>query len=222
VDIMQVVTAELVGIAITLVLIFASAVTISADELGQYVHQQRVLNAFKVGGDDCHETMLSSPLGQNTILVKGIVFSLRSTAASSVSSLSVYLDQAASRGVQFDLYAMNGEGTDFIGTALDGSGVWKRIHGGTIAGTQLDDDGATFLGSFGNPLLFGAGEIKSIYLSFTDPVGVLRVSSPANTADVWDGNANTLNGHSMQISVGRSVSAFCSTCIICIYFTWMY
>lgn len=216
-DIMQVVTAELVGIAITLVLIFASDVTISADELGQYVHQQRVLNTFKVGGDDCHETMLSSPLGQTTILVKGIVFSLRSTTASSVSSLSVYLDETASRIVQFDLYAMNGDGTDFIGTALDGSGVWKRIHGGSVAETKREDDGATFLGSFGNPLLFGAGETKSIYLSFTNTV--LRVSSPANTADVWDGNANTLNGHSMQISVGRSVSAFCSTCIICIYFT---
>lgn len=215
------VAAELVSIAITLVLLLlTSAITVTADEVGQHIHQQRILNTWMVDDAGCHETMLSnSPFVPNITLVQGIVFSLRSTSASSVSSISVYLDEAAiTPSVQFDLFTMNGDGTNSIGTTLDGSGDWKRIHGGTIADTQLDEDGATFLGSFGNPISLGAGDVKSFYLSFTK--SIIRVSPySANTADAWDANAISLNGHSMQISVGRAVSSLSSTCIICIYFT---
>lgn len=200
---MQVAAGRLLRISITVALLFSSAITSQP--------------TWMVDDDGCHKAVLSNSLVSNITLVQGVVFSLRNTAgadASSVSALSVYLDEVAiTPSVGFDIFTMNGDGTNSIGTTLDGSGEWKRLYGGTIADTQIDDDGATFLGSFGRPLSLRAGEITSIYLRFAK--SVLRVSQNSyskNNADQWDENAKNLNDDSMQIGVGRAVSAFCSTC----------
>ena len=196
---------------LTLILCLASFITAEADP------RQRVLSRM-VDEDGCHETVLSNSLTSDLTLVEGVIFSLRSNGAStSVSSLSVFLDEAAiSPSVGFDVYSMNGDGDNYIGTTLDGSGFWKRIHGGTIENTQLDSDGGTFLGSFG-PLTIEAGEIISFYVRFTK--SVIRVTHLGPNADGWDGNAINLNGNNnLQISIGRSVSAVCNTHEICIYF----
>eukprot|EP00573_Skeletonema_grethae_P000652 CAMPEP_0201687378 /NCGR_PEP_ID=MMETSP0578-20130828/1471_1 /ASSEMBLY_ACC=CAM_ASM_000663 /TAXON_ID=267565 /ORGANISM="Skeletonema grethea, Strain CCMP 1804" /LENGTH=191 /DNA_ID=CAMNT_0048171529 /DNA_START=389 /DNA_END=960 /DNA_ORIENTATION=- len=103
---------------------------------------------------------------------------------------------------------MNGYDQNSIGTTLDGSGVWKRIHGGTIEDTRLDNDGATFLGSFG-PLQIEAGDTKSIYLRFTK--SVLRVTNLGVDADGWDANATSLNGNDMQIGIGREAIFWITT-----------
>ena len=198
-------------IAITLVLLFASVITAAAaSEVGQLNPHQRILNTWMADDDGCHQGVLSNPLQSGFTLVRGVIFSLRSNGAStSVSSLSVFLDETASTpSVGFDIFTTNGDGMNSIGTALDGSGVWKRIHSGTIADTQLEDDDATFLGSFG-PLVINAGETKSIYLRFTETV--LRVTSSTANADGWDVNAENLNGNNMKVSIGRAVSACCNT-----------
>ena len=192
------------SIVFTLILCLAF-ITAGADS-----HRRRVLSRM-VDEDGCHETVLSNPLSSDLTLVEGVIFSLRSNGAStSVSSLSVFLDEAAiSPSVGFDVFSMNGDGDNYVGTTLDGSGVWKRIHGGTIENTQLDSDGGTFLGSFG-PLTIEAGEIISFYVRFTE--SVIRVTHLGPNADGWDGNAINLNGNNnLQMSIGRSVSAVCNT-----------
>mmetsp|Transcript_28455 Transcript_28455/g.48352 ORF Transcript_28455/g.48352 Transcript_28455/m.48352 type:complete len:238 (+) Transcript_28455:106-819(+) len=208
-------------IAITLVIFFASVITAAAAlEGGQLNPHQRILNTWMADDDGCHQGVLSNPLQPGFTLVRGVIFSLRSNGAStSVSSLSVFLDEKASTpSVGFDIFTTNGDGMNSIGTTLDGSGAWKRIHSGTIADTQLEDDDATFLGSFG-PLVINAGETKSIYLRFTETV--LRVTSSTTNANGWDGGAVNLNDNNMKVSIGRAVSACCNTEKLCsslIYF----
>ena len=200
-------------IAISLAVLFASVITSSAAEVDP---RQRILSEWMADDDGCHTTVLSNPLPSDFTLVEGVIFSLRSNGApTSVSSLSVFLDESAiGPSIEFDVFTMNGdttngEGKNSIGTTLDGSGVWKRIHGGTIEDTQLDNDGATFLGSFG-PLKIRAGDTKSIYLRFTK--SVLRVKNLSLNADGWDANAINLFGNSnVQISIGRAVSDFCNS-----------
>ena len=187
-------------IVFTLILCLAF-ITAGADS------RQRVLSRM-VDEDGCHETVLSNPLSSDLTLVQGVIFSLRSNGAStSVSSLSVYLDEAAiSPSVAFDVYSMNGDGDNYIGTTLDGSGFWKRIHGGIIENTQLDSDGGTFLGGFG-PLTIAAGEIISFYVKFTN--SVIRVTHLGPNADGWDGNAINLNGNNnLQMSIGNMIQIF--------------
>ena len=177
-------------------------------------YQQRILSTWMVDDDGCYEIVLSNSLPvSNITLVPGIVFSLQNTGGSAVdvSSLSIYLDQeGATPSVEFELYTMNGDyvAKNSIGTVLDGSGDWKPTYKGTLEDTLLDDDEATFLGSFGGKSLqLQAGEIMSIYLRFTE--SVLKVSQNSfsvSNADKWDGNVETLNDFSMQISVGRAVS----------------
>ena len=200
-------------IVFTLILLLASFITAAAGgEVGQHEYdpRQRMLSTWMVDDDGCHETVLSNPLSSDLTLVEGVIFSLQSNGASTpVSSLSLFLDEAViSPSVGFDVFSMNGDGENYIGTTLDGSGVWKRIHGGTIEDTQLDSDGATFLGSFG-PLTINAGEMKSFYVRFTK--SVIRVKNLGPNADGWDGSAINLNDNSMQLSIGRAVSAFYNT-----------
>ena len=198
-------------IAISLAVLFASLITSSAAEVDP---RQRILSEWMADDDGCHTTVLSNPLPSDFTLVEGVIFSLRSNGApTSVSSLSVFLDESAiGPSIEFDVFTMNGdttngEGKNAIGTTLDGSGVWKRIHSGTIEDTQLDNDGATFLGSFGPLLQIEAGDTKSIYLRFTK--SVLRVKNLGGVdADGWDANATNLNDNDMQISIGRAVSVF--------------
>eukprot|EP00986_Skeletonema_menzelii_P007790 scaffold3104_cov145-Skeletonema_menzelii.AAC.1 len=183
----------------------ASFITAAAGKVGQHEHdfRQRILSTWMVDDDGCHETVLSNPLSSDLTLVQGVIFSLQSNDAfTPVSSISLFLDEAAiSPSVGFDVFSMNGDGENYIGTSLDGSGVWRRIHGGTIEDTQLDSDGATFLGSFG-PLTINAGEIKSFYVRFTK--SVIRVKNLGANADGWDENAINLNDNSLQISIGRA------------------
>lgn len=190
--------------SILLALLFASVIT-SAAEVDY--PRQRILSQWMADDDGCHATVLSNPLPSDFTLVEGVVFSLRNGVTTSLSSLSVFLDESAtSPSTWFEIYTMNGYDQNSIGATLNGSGVWKRIHSGTIADTQLDDDGATFLGSFG-PISIRAGVTKSFYLRFEK--SVLRVKNSDLNAGGWDTNAVDLSGNFMQISVGRAVSVFC-------------
>lgn len=172
--------------------------------------QHRSLNTWMTDADGCHQPMLSNSLSSgddNIQIVRCVVFALQNTGASTVdvSSLSVYLDVQAAGDVGFELYTMNGDGTTSLGTTLDGSGDWQKAFSGSIGDTELEDDGATFLGSFGaNSIQLQSGEIKSFYLKFDE--AAITVSHSVTNPDSWDQNAVSLNDYSMQITVGRSVS----------------
>ena len=172
--------------------------------------QQRILNTWMTDADGCYQPMLSNSLesdDNNIQIVRGVVFALQNTGASAVdvSSLSVYLDDQAAGDVGFELYTMNGDGTTSLGTTLDGTGDWKKAFSGSISDTELEDDGATFLGSFGaNSVQLQPGELKSFYLKFDE--AAITVSHSVTNPDSWDQNAVSLNDYRMQITVGRSVS----------------
>lgn len=191
----------------------SSAVLIEAADQknnNQHRSQHRSLNTWMADADGCYQPMLSNSLesdDDNIQIVRGVVFALQNTGASTVdvSSLSVYLDNQAAGDVGFELYTMNGDGTTSLGTTLDGSGDWQKAFSGSISDTELEDDGATFLGSFGaNSVQLQSGEIKSFYLKFDEVV--ITVSHSVTNPDSWDQNAVSLNDYSMQITVGRSVS----------------
>jgi hypothetical protein len=172
--------------------------------------QQRILNSWMTDADGCYQPMLSNSLesdDNNIQIVRGVVFALQNTGASTVdvSSLSVYLDDQAAGDVGFELYTMNGDGTTSLGTTLDGTGDWKKAFSGSISDTDLEDDGATFLGSFGaNSVQLRPAEIKSFFLKFDQ--AAITVSHSVTIPDSWDQNAVSLNDYNMQMTVGRSVS----------------
>jgi hypothetical protein len=181
-----------------------------AAENNQHRSQQRILNTWMTDADGCYQPMLSNSLesvDNNIQIVRGVVFALQNTGASAVdvSSLSVYLDDQAAGDVGFELYTMNGDGTTSLGTTLDGSGDWQKAFSGSISDTELEEDGATFLGSFGaNSVQLQPGELKSFYLKFDE--AAITVSHSVTNPDSWDQNAVSLNDYRMQITVGRSVS----------------
>ena len=190
-----------------------SSVLIAAEKnisSNQHRSQQRILNTWMTDADGCYQPMLSNSLesvDNNIQIVRGVVFALQNTGASTVdvSSLSVYLDNQAAGDVGFELYTMVGDGTTSLGTTLDGTGDWQKAFSGSISDTELEEDGATFLGSFGaNSVQLQSGEIKSFYLKFDE--AAITVSHSVTNPDSWDQNAVSLNDYRMQITVGRSVS----------------